>query len=72
MTALVELSGLIAQAEHGLKAACTDGCRMHWAKKLVSLKWERGDYLDIVQVPPALVEGVKELLVAELVKQEKL
>jgi hypothetical protein len=59
------ISGLIAQEHLAMKAARTVECRLFHARRLVQLRFERGDYSGVLQVMGAdLLEAMARALVA--------
>jgi hypothetical protein len=43
------LTEQIDAATMNAREAKTDGCRMHWARQVVSAAYQRGDYSSIIQ-----------------------
>jgi len=50
-----------------LRAAQTDGCRMAWARRVVAVKEQRGDYALVIQ--GELTADMRELLALAIVRQ---
>ena len=50
-----------------LNAAQTDGCRMAWARRIVAVKEQRGDYALVIH--GELTADMRELLALAIVRQ---
>lgn len=60
---------LIDRATASMQAACTDSCRMYWARELVVAEVVRGDYDGLIEGP--LSEDLLTALAGQKVKASK-
>ncbi len=61
-----DLSGMILQEQLALKAARTEECALFHARRLVQMRFQRGDYSGVLQALSAdVLEGMARALVNE-------